>query len=42
MWWEGLFGTREEGARAVGGGECGEEEVGVVGPDGGRLRELLD
>lgn len=32
--WEGLFGAGEEGARAVRGGKGGEEEVGVVSPDG--------
>lgn len=42
VWWEGLFGAGEEGAGALWGGECGEEEVGVVCPDGGGLGEFLD
>lgn len=39
---EGLHGARKEGAGAFGGAEGGEEEGGVVVPDGGYLGELFD
>ena len=39
---EGLHSTREEGAGAFGGTESGEEEGGVVVPNGRDLGKLFD